>query len=63
MAVFKGVCICVYIHYCTYPKCALLTSEDTFMRLLACKNILMGLFHTQLSAYFKILALAWKGLG
>ena len=33
------------------------------MRLLARKDILMGLLHTQLSAYFKILALAWKGLG
>ena len=42
MAVFKGVCICVYttvlIHFW---KCALLTSEDTFMHLLARKNIIM----------------------
>ena len=51
------------IHYIHSWKCALLTSEDTFMRLLARKDILMGLLHTQLSAYFKILALAWKGLG
>ena len=37
MAVFKGVCICVYTT--VLMKCALLTSEDTFMCLLARKNI------------------------
>ena len=58
---FQG---CIYTNVLIHSwKCALLTSEDTFMHLLAHKDILIGLLHTQLSAYFKILALAWKGLG
>ena len=45
MAVFKGVYICVYTTVVIHSwKCALLTSEDTFMRLLARKNILMELY-------------------
>ena len=62
--IYGGFQGCIYTNVLIHSwKCALLTSEDTFMRLLARKNILMALLHTQLSAYFKILALAWKGLG